>query len=398
MKEQFLDMIDAITPRQFFVLYVGVWVVLLLLGYFLAGGFYVFMTAIMLITSVIVVYKYQKPPIAKSNSLFLVPLFGLLYSGIFYSGLLFQPELIDNKSQAQMMTGVIPDTHEYVRGSGKGAKSYYYLNIDGKRFHCDDDQYDDCENIYAYKGQTATVYHYDGLAYEIDVGGQKVYEFNAQAQKFKATQNKKKWQFIWALILFGIPSVGFYFLNKIVIRDLEVIDESQQDELIKTQKQQHQTFKSRVGVGGYAWRTLFALLGTLALLLFLVHWIGGQYPSMAGFLVMTVGAYYAASLPYQNAKREIALYNEYLADGEELGELSDYESSGFYNHMGVVSWVLMYVFGFLTFLCLCIVAWSFEWDNGKLGAFVGIFGVLVFGGVLFVVIKRAMSRRDWAFE
>lgn len=325
MIDDILAVIDDITPKEFLWLYVGVWAVLLMMGYFLAGGFYVFMTAIMLIVSIGVIYKYQKPPIVENNSVFLMPVFGLLYTGIFHSGLLFAPELIADKSQAQTLTAIVPNEHEYVQGSGKGAKSYYYLNMDGTRLHCDDDQYDDCENIYAYKGQKATVYHYDGLAYEIDVGGQKVYEFYAQANKFKATQHKKMTELVCAFILFGIPSVIFFFINKRVVRDIERVTANQdkpthetyedykRNKQAQSTKRQHaKNIQSRIGAGGWAWRILFGCLAIFALLLLIFTLFGKYFISAGVFLLVMGGCYYLSRIPLKNAKAEVAEFEVLL--------------------------------------------------------------------------------------
>lgn len=422
MHTQILSCIHAITPRSFLWIYVGVWAVLLLVGYFLSDFFYVLMSAIMAILGAVVIHHYKNPPIKKNNTIFLYPLFGLAYGVFISSGLLFQPKLITDKSQAEQTTGIIPETHEYIRGSGKGAKSRYYLNVNGQRFHCDDDSYDDCKLIYAYKGQTATVWHYEGLAYEIEVGGQKIYEFSAQAQKFKATQDKRLWQLIWAVILFGLPSVVFYFVNKIVIRDLEVVEtqspprqpqnltiRSHTGELLVGEYRQVQTkaklISSRMMAGGHVWRVLFGVLGTIFFVLMFMPLFGGKYMATAMFLFIAVGLYYVASLPRQNAKAEVAIYQEYVEAGEDVGELSDYASSGFYNHMGVIAWILMVVASMLMCVALLfLVGWVFWLAQEQKGAndiFVVIFFAVMFVLMLlvvFVVIKRAMNKRDLAVE
>lgn len=414
MHTQILSCIHAITPRSFLWIYVGVWAVLLLVGYFLSDFFYVLMSAIMAILGAVVIHHYKNPPIKKNNTIFLYPLFGLAYGVFISSGLLFQPKLITDKSQAEQTTGIIPETHEYIRGSGKGAKSRYYLNVNGQRFHCDDDSYDDCKLIYAYKGQTATVWHYEGLAYEIEVGGQKIYEFSAQAQKFKATQDKRLWQLIWAVILFGLPSVVFYFVNKIVIRDLAVI----QEESSTVVKRDNLTIKSHTGellvgerkpptkralirtrmmAGGHAWRILFGVFGTLSLMLFLLILTIGSYLKISLFLVLSVLLYYVASLPRQNAKKEVAFYLEMLEMGEDMGELSDYESSGFYNHMGVIAWVMLVVFVALAFLFGSMFIWGIDGDSLGFVIFLAMCALLFIALAGFVV-KKAMNRRDLATE
>lgn len=122
MNTKILSYIHAITPHSFLWIYVGVWAVLLLVGYFLSDTFYVFMSAIMAIMGAVAIYQYQNPPIKKNHTIFLYPLFGLVYGAFISSGLLFQPELIADKAQARQTTGIIPETYEYIRGSGRGGK------------------------------------------------------------------------------------------------------------------------------------------------------------------------------------------------------------------------------------------------------------------------------------
>lgn len=241
------------------------------------------------------------------------------------------------------------------------------------------------------------------MAYEIEVDGQKIYEFSAQAQKIKATQDRRLWQLIWAVILFGLPSVVFYFINKIVIRDLEVVVDEE------TSRQDGQelnivspTIASRMGVGGHVWRIWFGVLGTVALMAFLATWVVGRYANMTAFAIMTIGLYYVASLPRQNAKREVTIYQEFLQAGEDVGELSDYESSGFYNHMGVLSWLFMVLSSALAFFfAFCIVIWVFR-DEGVESPY-AVMTILcvcfmLFVGLMGVIIKRAMSRRNLAVK
>lgn len=413
MHTKILSYIHAITPHSFLWIYVGVWAVLLLVGYFLSDTFYVFMSTIMAIMGAVAIYQYQNPPIKKNHTIFLYPLFGLVYGALISSGLLFQPELIADKAQARQTAGIIPETHEYIRGSGKGAKSHYYLTVNGQRFHCDDDNYDDCELIYAYKGQSATIYHHEGLAYEIEVGGQKVYEFSAQAQKFKATQDKRLWQLIWAVILFGLPSVVFYFVNKIVIRDLAVIQEdappvkqdnltikSHTGELLVGERKpptKRALIRTRMMAGGHAWRILFGVFGTLSLTLFLLVLTMGSYLKISLFLVLSVLLYYVASLPRQNAKKEVTFYLEMLEIGEDMGELSDYESSGFYNHMGVIAWVMLAVCVALAFLFGSMFIWGIDGDSLGFVIFLAMCALL-FVALAGFVVKKAMHRRDLATE
>lgn len=400
--DKILAIIDEIDPAKFFWIYASVWAVLLILGYFLTGGFYTFMVACMLIASMIVVYKYKNPPITKNNSVFLIPLFGILYAGILHSGVLFQPTLITDKSQAQILTGVVPHEHEYVRGSGKGAKSYYYLNINGTRLHCDDDDYDDCELVYQYRGQNTTIYHYDGLAYEIDVDGQKIYEFHQQVHKFNDTQERKKQKMIWALILFGMPSVLFFFVNKRVIRDVEVISDDElnaiQHQQLRVQKLKSQQINARVGAGGWAWRILFGSLTVLTLVLVFAFLIIQKWLAGGVLFVLTAVFYYLSSLPRKNAKMEVKEYHQMLAEDDNIGELSEFLSVGFYNYMSVLSWVVMYVCCLMIWVLFVILMTYYgDFVRGIL-VLLMVIVMLILAIPVYLIIKRAIENRNFAFE
>lgn len=208
-------------------------------------------------------------------------------------------------------------------------------------------------------------------------------------------------------------TIIFYFVNKIVIRDLAVIQEDappvKQDNLtIKSHtgellvgKQKPKTkevlIRTRMMAGGHAWRILFGVFGTLSLMLFLLVLTMGGYLKISLFLVLSVLLYYVASLPRQNAKKEVAFYLEMLEIGEDMGELSDYESSGFYNHMGVIAWVLMVVFVALAFLFGSMFIWGIDSDGLGFVIFLAMCALL-FVALAGFVVKKAMNRRDLATE
>lgn len=398
--EKIQTWIDEMTATQFLMIYVGVWAVLLLLGYFLSGGFYVFMTAIFSVMGVAVIYKYRTPPIKPNNSTFLIPVFGLIYAGIFHSGLLFQPELIHDKSQTTMTTGIVPETRGHHRTSGKGARDFYYLVIDGSRFHCDDDDgRDACDDVYAYHGQTAKVWSHDGLAYEIEINGQKIYEFHAQLDKFKASQQKRQWQLIWAMMLFGLPSVAFYFINRRFVRDMEVIDESELQAQIQEQqafeKFKKQQFKSRVGASGQTWRILFGGLATLLLFTSVMVFFMEMKLGAGVLFAVMVGFYYVAGIPHRHAKQEIDEFYGIQENYQEGSDLSDYELSGFYHHMGVIAWIGLMASLIVICLDLFIVIMSFYKNHAPL-LIIGVVVLTILLAVVGFIIKRAMNERDWA--
>ncbi|WP_066802304.1 hypothetical protein [Moraxella oblonga] len=399
--EKMQTFIDKISATQFLMTYVIVWVLAIAIGYFLVGGFYVFMMCIFMVVGALTIYKYRTPPIRPNNSTFLMPVFGLIYAGFLHSGLLFAPELIHDKSQATTITGIVPETRGHHRTSGKRARDFYYLVIDGSRFHCDDDDgYDACDKVYAYHGQMAKIWSHDGLAYEIEINGQKIYEFNAQLDKFKASQYKRKWQLIWSVILFGLPSVVFYFINKRFIRGIEVIDESALQAQIQKQqdfeKFKKQQFKCRVGASGQTWRILFGGLATLLLFISIMVFFAGMKMGAGVLFIVIVVFYYVAGIPYRHAKQEVDEFYQ-MADDNDMGDLLDYELSGFYHHMGVISWVGLIVALLVICLNLFIIIMSFYKNHMSL-LMMGVILLIVLLALVGFIIKRAMNDRDWALE
>lgn len=150
-----------------------------------------------------------------------LPLYGIIIVAVVYLGKLGEPDLIQDKSQAQVITAVIPDReiriHRFAGLPLTSPRHRYsrYLKADNTLLHCQDHYKDSCSAVYRYSGRTATIHHYDGLAYEIEIDGQKIYEFGAQAKKFAHTQSERNRQMLIAFLLFGLPS---WLFSRIAVR------------------------------------------------------------------------------------------------------------------------------------------------------------------------------------
>ena len=441
--------VDDITSYQFFWLYTLSNIALLITGWFLLGWLTALVIGFFLITNIFDLYKHKDEITSKATApMMLAPLF-ITIAIVFIDAVHISiTSLIDNKTQAHVITGVVPSEHEYVsrrRGSST------YLNVDGVRMHCDINNHDACDLVYAHAGKTATIYYYDRLAYEIDIEGQKIYEFDAQLAKFHATKNNIKQTILVAFILFGAPALIYYFICIRIIRHL-ILSQAQDEEAQEshdppsqaqdetrpspyheprhqpqpsalpratspnqvvgrvrpihlatgraaTRRARSAQIKSRIGAGGWAWRILFGFFGVLTALFALILLIVGRVVMATLLMGVAAALYYAAKLPLKNAKEEVTQYQQMQDDGEVV-ELSELESMGFYNHMGVLAWVMMYVLALLLFMVLLFVVLLF--DDVKADALVIVSVIMltvttIIMAMLGLIIRHAINKRDDAF-
>lgn len=314
------------TPKQFLYLIITYLVIVTLTSYFLAGGLIAFMGAVMSVGLVAYVYTLTKNTKIRDNKFvyFLLPM-GVIYSFVFHSGILFRENLIEQKSQLQQVTGIIPQTHTYKSyGSGKSRRSYYYLTIGDKNLHCAEDDYDDCERIYAYHGHTTTVYYQadsgvGNLVYEIIVDNQAVYPFEHQLKTLKYQRQKQNLQWFFAFVLYGIPSLYFYVLSRGVIEQLDIMTDEEYQEMTVQQQRENYHF-SDTGVMGYVVMIMAVLLLCVALILFIVGFAnGGLSVKIWGgiLLFISVAILYKVSKQSSiNRQKRLGIYHESMIDDE----------------------------------------------------------------------------------
>lgn len=442
LKQELLDIVDSITPIMFFWLNAVVWSLLLICGYLLLGFWQIFIIIIMVVLILSSVYHYRNPPIRNNQFIFTTPIFALAYGFVINSGILFQDDFITDKSQLSSVIATVPAEYEYVRiGGGKYSRTHHYFVIGDVKLHCSDDNYDKCEKAYAYKDQTATVLYADGLLYDMEVDGKKIYEFNEQLAKFQHDRQKKIYEFITSLVLFGIPSLVFFFLNKRVIRDIEIIEDDKKEKTKKPlnikfkndnntdksadEKRQHnlghnrfnkknadykqrlhdklsaqrlkqQQIKARIGGGGIAWSMLCILLAVVTFLLAFVMLVMDSYVGMVVYLLLVVGFAYLTKLPSRHAKAEVDDYYE-MSEYEELADLEEYDLTGIYHYISVIGWFGLYIFSPIALFLLVFVFEYIKSGDINVAIVVGVFVLLVVG-ILYVIIKRAKNMRDWALE
>lgn len=282
------------TPRQFYYLVIGYILIAGLLSYFLAGGMMTFMASfggIYLLTFGYVIrhgeVKNKQHFKAKWWICFAMPLHIIFYL-IFYGGILFKQELIEDRTQLSQIVGTVPATSTYESfGSGKYRKSYTFLVVNDVNLNCGEDNHDSCDDIYQHQEQTATIYYQangknDNLVYEIIINNQPVYDFDSQLQKFKNERRKEHVQILWAMLLYLLPAFYWLFLYKKVLAN---VIETEPPELISLQKKplipailanKNKNANPTKSITDYLW------LGIFLIPLFMIAFIVGFFSFLMG--------------------------------------------------------------------------------------------------------------------
>ncbi len=458
--QELLNTADGVTPTMFFWLNVVVWSLLLIFGFWLLGFFKIIMMIIASVMILSAVYHYQNPPIKDNSFVFITPIVALVYSFIFHSGILFKDDLITDKSQLSIIHETVPAEYEYVKiGGGKYSQTHHYFVIGDVKLHCSDDSHDECQEAYAYKDKMATVLYADGLLYDMEVDGKKIYEFKEQLAKFQQDRKEEIEDFITLMILFGIPSLVLFLLSKRVIRDIEKIEEEDKKEKTKTplnirfKKKHHDNdeestdgnitniknnketassampiksmnkrvetenvllkkkginqkfrekqlkearIKSRVAGGGRAWQILFVGLMILTLLLMILLSSSTNILTIIVFVCLMVFFVYLFRIPNQKAKQEVEAYYAILEDNPDAN-LEDYGLTGIHHYIGVMGWIGLYVVSPIALLLSSFMLTYIHNGSIDVAIFVGVI-VLVLLGMCYFIIKRAKNIRDWALE
>lgn len=339
------------TPKQYFYLTIGYVIIAGVLAYFLSSGIIVFMASIMSVHLIATAYHLQtvekvrdKQKLSKQwFHCFAIP-FGLIFYLVMYSGFLFREEFVLQKEQLQQVSGVIPNKHTHEsRRSGKSSRSFYYLTINDINFHCSEDDADDCENIYAYKGKNATVYYQSdtkngNLAYEIVVNDVKplvIYQFDNQLKSFQENRKKENTQLIFAFILYFLPAFYLLFLYRNMIAYLQEMDDDEKEifdientqENIKNQQIQVKDY----GIFGFVSMVIGAILLSLSLIVAIMFFIDNSIVILLIFLVMLIISIAMIYFPYKNGKRNRDIRLGYVdnteySDNDNILKIKDYDN------------------------------------------------------------------------
>mgnify|MGYP000610244483 CR=1 FL=1 len=242
------------------------------LGFWLAKPIVIFIALFILLLAIWSSKFYQKPPINPNlmNLFWLIP---FIVSVLFLlNGLDIMDNFVEHKSQLEQITGIIPEKSTYIKAS-----RYYsttFLELADKRFHCTDNVHDACHNIYQYKGQKATVWYQPNtangnLAYEIEVNGKKIYEFDSQKALFLEQKSVAIHQWFWTFVLLVLPTIGLGWQDRRIRKSLPKMT---QEQVAEFQKQLNENTESAgcLGLIGMAlFLTISIISGTFTMIMFI---------------------------------------------------------------------------------------------------------------------------------
>lgn len=242
-------------------------------------------------------------------------------------GVFFRDEFVLDKTQLTQITGIVPDTYTKRETDGKNRRTYYYLTINNIDLHCSEEDYDDCDNVYTYKGKTATVYYQSGtkngnLAYEIVVDGLPIYQFDNQLANFQNKRNEENRQYFWAFVLCFLPMFYFVYAHRQAVEYIDEMDENEKANYdLKTEfdNLNHERISTKdYGVLGFIlyWFGLFCIV--LAIIVLIVLFVKQTLMVFLLFIILAMIGGVCAYFPHQTAKEN---YNERIATKqEELNE------------------------------------------------------------------------------
>lgn len=327
-----MNWLSQITPKQFFIASVIYAILAVVLGFWLSGFMLGFVGALGVIYLALTAYTYTKPPITDSKFGYIAAPAMIIFFLVMHGGIFSIKDFVTDKSQLQSVQGVVPSESTYIRGSGKGAKSRDYLTLGSVRMHCSEDEMDECKQIYAYVGQTATAYYqadtrFGNLAYEIEVNGQKIYEFNHQLQTFKYQRHIEKRQIAWAVLIYLVPAILFFMVSRFVVADLPIKSKDEQSEDFKRQKIKQQLHNKKAGASGIFLSMVYILVIIIALLFFLFGFLGDKNFALIGIgsVLMLVFMYLIIDLHKKSIPTEAEIeevYQQQLLQEQEIAEQS----------------------------------------------------------------------------
>lgn len=150
----------------------------------------------------------------KFNTWILVFFWLFIFFFVMFENILTRRSFVEEPYKLKQTTIVVPVTY-HATSSGKARHfKYLYAEEVKKVFHCLEDFYDACMDIYQYHGKMATIYYQrhtkvDNLIYEIVVDGQRIYQFEQQLSAFKAQRKAENIAVLWLLFLYFLPAIYF---------------------------------------------------------------------------------------------------------------------------------------------------------------------------------------------
>lgn len=170
-----------------------------------------------------------------SNGMSGIPLLMIIYAFAVIADIAYV-DLPQDKSQLEQVTGIVPkeivQTKEYPSA----------LVINHVSVRCDYEDFDNCSRMEGYKGQQATVSYQptsrvSNLVYEIEVNGQKVYDFDSQLATYQAERDRQRRELFWVVVLFLLPNVWLYWQDRRIRKNKPKMLYSEVRESIARQKE-----------------------------------------------------------------------------------------------------------------------------------------------------------------
>lgn len=206
------------TLKQYFNIFLVYFIVSNTIAYFVLKKSY-FNIALLLFCAffiyIIILVRMQKIRdrfSLKFNTWILVFFWLFIFFFVMFENILTRRAFVEEPYKLKQTTIVVPVTY-HATSSGKARHfKYLYAEEVKKVFHCLEDFYDACMDIYQYHGKMATIYYQrytkvDNLVYEIVVDGQRIYQFDQQLSVFKAQRKAENIAVLWLLFLYFLPAI-----------------------------------------------------------------------------------------------------------------------------------------------------------------------------------------------
>ena len=232
-----VQLFKAPTPKQFILISFIYAIVAPVVGVLIAEPVTSAVIMILLLGFAFTTLFYIQPSIAAtfSNAMSGMPLLMIIYAFAVIADIAYV-DLPQDKSQLEQVTGIVPD--EIVPTK----KHPSALVINHVSVRCDYLDYDDCSRMEGYKGQQATVSYQptsrvSNLVYEIEVDGQKVYDFDSQWATYKAEKDRQRRELFWVVVLFLLPNVWLYWQDRRIRKNTPKMSESELHQSLARQKE-----------------------------------------------------------------------------------------------------------------------------------------------------------------
>lgn len=275
------------TPKQFVIISFVYAIIAPVIGVLIAEPLISALMMLMLLGFAFLNLFYLKLsiPTKFSNAISGMPLLLIVFAFVNIADIAYV-DLIEDKAQLQQITGIASDTIITTREGRDRVSSA--LTINEVRLRCDYQDFDDCARVERFKRNRVTVLyqqktHVGNLVYEMRIGDQTIYDFDAQLSSYKFEKERQRSELFWLVVIFFLPTIWFYWQDRRI-----------KNNKIKMSSQELKQLNSRLEIDGEMTIVIFVsimisivLTGVGAFFL-AAHRFGIAAIYMAGFAI-TVG-------------------------------------------------------------------------------------------------------------